>query len=429
MAVNFVSVFAMSRRNCYYRNSAGKLCYPVITGMDSDPSKYMPKKVVRIPPSYGSGAYYSRQAFTEDGICQYLNTTNTQLKPGSSMSLTTDHDADNGAIKLYMRSDGKTAECARLTKLGEFQYWSVSYVKKFVDRGYTYFQIKYYHWSTTQTTLDYWDYYLDRCRSQPKFQTSVMAASALSTHTEYLEVSADDWLEPFLWHDLTGCLDPPFSRLASTAYIHIVDNLPSAAINSVANVLEIAKGLTDVLTGKFTLSKKPSDIWLAYRYSYTTSKADIDEVIHLTKRLAALPKLDDITVHSLVTVKDVTCRCTAVFSCDSIIPHSISEWLETYGFKLSLLNAWDMIPYSFVVDWFLHLSSFLEDVDRIGKANTLRPKEVWYSFKKRRDNVATYFRVNGNSNWVLPFFGATTHQASGRTILYRIADSLSLFWG
>ena len=428
MAVNFVSVFANANRNCYYKNGDGKLCYPVITGNNSDPSKYSPKKVVRIPPSYGSGAYYSRQAFTDDGVYQSI-VTDGDLKPASSMNLTAADDADHAAIKLYMYSDGQHAECARLMKTGEFQYWYVSFVSEYKYYGYPYFVIDYYHWSVSPTDITYWDFYLNRCRAQPRLRTSAMAASGIRTDTVELQVSADDWLEPFLWHDLTGCLDPPFSRLASTAYVHLVDNLPATTVNTMTNVLDIAGGLAKVLSGKFTLSRKPSDIWLAYRYSYTTSKSDLEELIQLTKRLTTLPKLDDVTVHSLITYKGVTCRCSAIFSCDSLLPRNTSDWLETYGFKLSLLNAWDMIPYSFVVDWFLHISSFLEDMGRIGKANTLHPKEVWYSFKKKSNNVATYFRVQGDFGTALPFFGATNHQASGRTILYRIADSLSLFLG
>lgn len=341
------------------------------------------------------------------------------------MDLITDHDANNAARKLQMYSNGLVAECVRLTKTDKLQYWYCEYVGSYVKGTSTYFTVLQYY-TSFRCTMSNYDSGLAQCRNAPRRKTDYCCSHAYGTKDQHLEPSPDDWLEPFLWHDLTGVLDPPFATLASTAYVQLVDNLPATVTNSIANVIEIASSLNDLLH-KRKPSFDPRDIWLAYRYSYMTSKNDIEEYISLTKRLANIPKLTDITVHSSVTYKDVICRCTAVISCESIIPKDISDWLKTYGFRLNAVNAWDMIPYSFVVDWFLHISDFLEEVDKIGRANTLKPIEVWYSFTRVRDNVTTYFRIKGSQQYALPLIGVTRHKASDKTICYRIADTIALF--
>lgn len=423
MALDYLSVFTNSRYSVYYTLSDGRLLFPVITGMKKDPRVIKPKRVVRIPPTYGSGAYYSRQAYVEGNAYVSIETSNPRLCPSPCMECTTPSGTDK---VLYMYSDGVTAECYRLASNGMLYYWFIKYVTSYFHRGRVYFTYEYYQNSARSHSVETYMSQIDVWRCLPRSTSSSMAAAATRLINANVDVSGDDWLEPFLWHNITGCLDAPFSVLAETAYVGLVDNLPQTTVNTVGNVIEIASSLNNLRKGKI-MPRTARDAWLAYRYSYNTSKADIQEYIDLTKRLMYLPKLPDITVHSSVVYDDVTCRCTAVMSCESIIPSSTAQWLSAYGMKLNAANAWDLLPYSFVADWFLHIGDFLQEVDRVGEANTLKPKEVWYSFRKTRDGVTTYFRVKGNPRKSLPLFGVTNHKASGKTICYRIADSVALF--
>lgn len=43
--------------------------------------------------------------------------------------------------------------------------------------------------------------------------------------------------------------------------------------------------------------------------------------------------------------------------------NSLLEGLENLGFGLNFTNIWDLIPYSFVIDWFVDVGSLLERID------------------------------------------------------------------
>lgn len=424
MAVNFVSCFGPSHNVCYGPNYE----YPVITGTYDPPSKHIAKNVVRIPPSYGSGAYYSRQATSIDGVYCVLDAGHSPLRPTPCVNHTGYGTADNPDSPLFMYSDGVFAECYTYNYVTHrLRYWRIRWIRTFQQKQYTYFECAYYFNTNMAILPEQIDAYVTICRQSPEYSwTTAVGTANDSVYQETSLVGVDDWLEPFLWYDLTGVLTQPFAGLARSAYNALIDNLPATATNSVANVLEVASGLRKLLANK-PLSLDPRDIWLAYRYSYSTTKADLQEYISLTNRLSRLPDLKDITVRSIVSHENTVCRCTATISCDSIIPKSTADWLRTYGFRLSAANAWDMLPYSFVVDWFLHISDFLSEIDKMEQVANLPMRDVWYSFKKTVDGCTTYFRVPGKAISCLPLIGVTTHKASDKTICYRIADSIALF--
>lgn len=231
--------------------------------------------------------------------------------------------------------------------------------------------------------------------------------------------------DTFAWHDLTGCFNNHYGALATTAYINACDALPEADTNSIATVLEIAESLTGMLKGDFKSPKGIKDLWLAYRYQVCTTKADVDAYAELTRRLTGLANADSITSYGYATDGNVSCCTSIQVRRDLILPDDAKSWLKTYGFKLSAVNVWDMVPYSFVVDWFLHIGDILSYFESYNNAVNIPVENVWNSFRTRYDNQDTYFRVAGRSNFKLPW--VTYKPASGKTIGKRILDSIALF--
>ena len=217
---------------------------------------------------------------------------------------------------------------------------------------------------------------------------------------------------------------PLYSSLASAAYVDACEQLPQTATNSIANVIELASSINNLRKGKL-IPTNIKDAWLAYRYAYCTTKSDIGEYQELTDRLVKLAGSASIISHGQCVGDGVKCCCTIKCNASDVIPQDTLQWLRTYGFRLNAVNAWDMVPYSFVVDWFLHISDFLEYFQNLGDALSLPVEEIWYSYSTEYDNQSTYFRVPGKVLFQLPY--VSYKSASKKTIFKRILDSIALF--
>lgn len=102
--------------------------------------------------------------------------------------------------------------------------------------------------------------------------------------------------------------------------------------------------------------------WLGYRYAYSTTKSDVDELKSKAYRLQSVPDLKIVrgggvygnnTYHVTVTLKDRKQNALA----------ELHRKLHTIGAAITPVNVWDMIPFSFVVDWFLPIGSSLSTMD------------------------------------------------------------------
>lgn len=230
----------------------------------------------------------------------------------------------------------------------------------------------------------------------------------------------------FDWCCLTGGLTHHCTSLATAAYIDAANNLPGATCNSIATVIECMESLGGIFKGNPPKTPKGiKDLWLSYRYAYCTNKADIEEYAETTRRLMALANASAITSNGSASDGKISCTCTISVDPSACIPSDAASWLRSYGFRLSALNAWDMVPYSFVVDWFLHIGDILETFQNMGDAFALPVNDIWYSFRTKYDNQDTYFRVPGRVYFTLPYM--SYHETSNKTVCKRILDSIALF--
>lgn len=239
-----------------------------------------------------------------------------------------------------------------------------------------------------------------------------------------------DELNAFEWWSITGVLEGRYRALAGQAYYEAANALPKAACNTIANVLEGASTVRDLLHGDLAklLPGNPKDAWLFYRYQYSTTKLDIAEYKNLTERLVALAALPVIRSDGVAHNNGITAHCEIEVDPTYLIPQDTKHWLETYGFKLSWYNVWDMIPYSFVVDWFFHIGTFLEIMETENWMYSIPVIDSWTSFSTvGPGGQTTYFRVPGTYRAACPFLDYQQRSASGKTIGKRILDSIALF--
>lgn len=170
--------------------------------------------------------------------------------------------------------------------------------------------------------------------------------------------------------------EPFFNQL----YIDAASELKITS-NSWANALELVELVKSLRNPvqflKETLENIPKgvklakDLWLKYRYMYNTTKADVEEIKQkasiLTdggpQRLRASGSSNLSELHLRIDAKPYT---------GYIDPFSnLFINMERYGFEPSLYNAWDLIPFSFVADWFLPIGDTLEELSKETWAMTM----------------------------------------------------------
>lgn len=243
-----------------------------------------------------------------------------------------------------------------------------------------------------------------------------------------------------LWnqYDVIGKItDGYLNCLFREAYHDMVESIPEATCNTLANIGELLGSVSETFRAIKDASKGDfhslaglaphgaSAGWLFYRYQITTTQLDLDEYKELTSRLLALSSLDAIPCHGFVSDGEYDVHISCKVAVADIMPVTTREWLEAYGLKLSAYNAWDMIPYSFVVDWFFHIGDFLEWFETAGEALTLPVSDCWVSTVHHYDDGGScYIRTPYTYTQGLPFL--IHRPISNRTFLFRVFDSIAL---
>lgn len=197
--------------------------------------------------------------------------------------------------------------------------------------------------------------------------------------------------------------------------------------NTFANVIEAASMLSNLLRGDFKKSANlVGDAWLAYRYSYCTTKSDIEEYQNYVQRVIDLCDLNappKIRCHgTFVDIDGWKYHCSMMVKTGDALPTDLRDTLSSFGLELTAVNAWDMIPYSFIVDWFIPVSDSLDRLESQWKSQHLPIAECWMSVTSPKGDQ--YFRFPYKWDNVLPSVKQKT--VSDKTLWMRVADAISL---
>jgi hypothetical protein len=236
--------------------------------------------------------------------------------------------------------------------------------------------------------------------------------------------------------------------LVQQAYLDALDSVPRLNDNSISNILEIAGFIKSlVIDHKIELPKSLGDVWLSYRYQYNTTKLDAEEAISFVHRHCELGTLDQ-WIHcfgaSAVDFSNtrfstrVSCRCgLEIRPSDVALLGKIWRALYTYGLQPNFYVVWDMIPYSFIIDWLIPIGNIAHavDADRMYNGTYYEIKDVVFSISY--DIVDEYANVyHQYTRWVqndIPslngFYFFEEDPATTKVKGMRILDTLSLFIG
>lgn len=238
-----------------------------------------------------------------------------------------------------------------------------------------------------------------------------------------------------------GVIPGRIRNAAATALANTMGGLPEVSANSIANVLECAnalegiantaklgvRGAVNALVSKLRQYKDPRNDWLSWRYVYNTTKMDIADYKEVTNRLINMTGQPTFKVHGSANGDGFTVRCVKQYRTSDfdIAGYDTRRLLRTYGFRLSAYNMWDMVPFSFIVDWFAHVGPALELAQNWNRHFDFQAVETWYSYREQFEHSYIYFRWANTDPSIPPSYVPTT--TSKRTFLMRLADTISIF--
>jgi hypothetical protein len=187
--------------------------------------------------------------------------------------------------------------------------------------------------------------------------------------------------------------------------------------------------------------KAAASAWLAYRYAYTTTKLDIEEHrAHLSEAMDEFAYWGTETfVRHATAVRDNT-----VYNMKIVLRPKVSTSLQALWVKLralglqpNLVNGWDIVPLSFVADWFLPIESLLQAVDdscTFTETNFTFLSTPLVSTKEFYEVSTPYgiIQVSSYLRWdlgYLPIFLPVEENTATKTKIMRSVDGASLVVG
>lgn len=176
-----------------------------------------------------------------------------------------------------------------------------------------------------------------------------------------------------------------------------------------------------------SLARAGSSSWLEYRYGWSQLYRDVRNLAntyskvrsHMQYLAETAGKERNVSRATALTLSPGTSYTTGVGLCQLVftlstykrvsrfsVKHVLNEsarnitqlehWMEALGTTKVAEALWDLVPFSFVVDWFFHLNRLLDQAPDWASANVIymgySHKELWYHTVKVKllDNLWNY---------------------------------------
>lgn len=218
------------------------------------------------------------------------------------------------------------------------------------------------------------------------------------------------------------------------------DQIEGTWDNGITNVVEIAEMLRDLKHGKISIPRSWQDAWLKYRYVISTGILDAQEAakgLAESKIREALAAYLPVAYYgtSTMTVDGVNIVCRVRIIVRSTVRDALSkayDQLLNWGLIPDLYLLWDLVPYSFVVDWFLPISDVLDIEDMKNQmAGRFEISNYCVSLKYQRE--INGYTVKNYSRWassappsLAGCYWFKQAGSSNKTLVKRVIDSAAL---
>lgn len=217
--------------------------------------------------------------------------------------------------------------------------------------------------------------------------------------------------------------------------------------NSIANCVDMIGLIKDIKSGRIfsdlsefatsSLAKKASSMWMGYRYSYTTTKSDIEEYTSKLSTVANYGASGTHVARSGYSDESGSYHCKVVYQdkrqndvCE------LYKQLKRAGLALDAYNIWDMVPMSFVIDWFLPIGDWLEDwssnwVSTPGyfTFSSITTSSKWNEVLKYPDGTVEVSAYSRAVSTKPPQFESFSEDPSTGTVIKRFIDGVCMLIG
>lgn len=216
----------------------------------------------------------------------------------------------------------------------------------------------------------------------------------------------------------------------AAAYYAAFNQLPTLTSNGIANILDVLSTIKSFRKGYSGIGSA-KDAWLSYRYAYSTTVADIREFSTVSQRWSEIADHPTVTSRAAVYDDKCTYKCAITVDMSQLFNSDLSSKIKKYNAMPTLTNVWDMIPYSFVLDWFTDIGDIIQSIDTWLAEESYPISGVWYSIS--RSDVTSDTHTREYCRWQgsvpnLPSFcyGSDGYVASLKTKAKRCVDAICL---
>jgi len=188
--------------------------------------------------------------------------------------------------------------------------------------------------------------------------------------SSYLKFMEPSWMHGY------AQLPRELKALCFEASKQAIAQIPAYADNNIANIIEAASAVFSLLSSSVKIAwngisswgarQTLADLWMGYRYSYKTTDSDTQQAINAISRRAWYSYYRDTRVDgdATATINGVEAHVHLVAYCrkrTSDLLSAIRLRLWEYGLLPSKFTLWDLVPFSFVVDWVFNFGDGLKD--------------------------------------------------------------------
>lgn len=180
---------------------------------------------------------------------------------------------------------------------------------------------------------------------------------------------------------LFGALTPTFERMPTLEYVgkgpvrKAVENFNALDMNNVENSQSLT--LKDILPIEAIrlLRKNPikaaADLYLWYKYSFAPNVSDLKKTwSRLYEVLSVIDRQQKSYGTTIATGTYMSLPCNTRYNACVIGNlngrtelQKVAQKLSGLGLEINAQNVWDLIPFSFVLDWFLPISDVFGEMD------------------------------------------------------------------
>jgi hypothetical protein len=202
----------------------------------------------------------------------------------------------------------------------------------------------------------YWVDYMESIRPFSPNDVSALSEVCRNTISEYTTLATNNYANLFEVIDL-------IKEFRNGKIIDLVESAQDWYRIIIESVKHPTKSNLRRL-GK-SASKEAASSWLKYRYAYNTTKSDVEQYAHAVFNNYLGSQHGDRVMRGSIGISAGELRIKMRIH-DNPSPNFeyVLIGLDQYGLFPGLYTIWDMIPFSFIADWFSNLGDVFQDIDQ-----------------------------------------------------------------